>query len=304
MNQEDQVLPNGSPVVHQLLAISQDHSRLLCSNLHSYSVYPVSNIVSDQPLRQGHGGVSCMSILDNDILALVGSGSDPYCASNKVKILDAYQLVILEIELRQQILNVALTHENIVLVTTTRTLIYDFATLHLIREVGTVKNDTGIVLVGSLNNERILVTLGVDSLGTIRIYREHFNDPVLIHAHDNAIQCMALSKNGDKLATASKKGTLIRIWDTTSGEEIKCVRRGAAAVEIHSLDFSDDEEYLCLSSSNKTIHIFNITPINMNSSWLGYTSYEKSLMTIPLQESHATVIFGEERNTLKGICSI
>jgi WD repeat-containing protein 45 len=39
----------------------------------------------------------------------------------------------------------------------------------------------------------------------------------IIKAHDNGIQTFVLNSNGTLLATASDKGTLIRVWDTSNG---------------------------------------------------------------------------------------
>lgn len=39
-----------------------------------------------------------------------------------------------------------------------------------------------------------------------------------IHAHNNALSCLALSLEGKRLATASDKGTLIRVWNTADSQ--------------------------------------------------------------------------------------
>ncbi len=46
-----------------------------------------------------------------------------------------------------------------------------------------------------------------------------------ISAHTNALSCLALSLDGKRLATASDKGTLVRVWNTTDGQLLQ-VRRG------------------------------------------------------------------------------
>lgn len=44
---------------------------------------------------------------------------------------------------------------------------------------------------------------------------------------------MSLTMDGARLATASEKGTIIRIFDTDNGRKLRELRRGADPARIH-----------------------------------------------------------------------
>ena len=76
-----------------------------------------------------------------------------------------------------------------------------------------------------------------------------------------------LNSDGSLLATASIRGTLIRIFDTETGDKIKELRRGTTSKPIKSLKFSENSDLLACISLSGTIHLFN-------------TGYQKNLAII------------------------
>ncbi|KAJ1811855.1 Phosphatidylinositol 3,5-bisphosphate-binding protein [Coemansia sp. RSA 2598] len=82
----------------------------------------------------------------------------------------------------------------------------------------------------------------------------------IIAAHATAISALAVSADGSMVASASQKGTLIRIFDTMSGRLLNELRRGVDRADIYSIAFSPDNTRLCVSSDKGTVHIFNLDP--------------------------------------------
>lgn len=85
---------------------------------------------------------------------------------------------------------------------------------------------------------------------------------LVIEAHKNNITCIALSPDGKLLATASEKGTIIRIFTVDSGIKVYQFRRGTYQTRIFSMVFSNDNQFLTVCCSTKTVHIFKLNSNN------------------------------------------
>ncbi|KAJ2158788.1 Phosphatidylinositol 3,5-bisphosphate-binding protein [Coemansia sp. RSA 552] len=80
----------------------------------------------------------------------------------------------------------------------------------------------------------------------------------IIAAHATSISALAVSADGSMVASASEKGTLIRIFDAVNGRLLHELRRGVDRADIYSIAFSPDGTRLCVSSDKGTVHIFNL----------------------------------------------
>jgi WD40 repeat protein len=84
---------------------------------------------------------------------------------------------------------------------------------------------------------------------------------VSIFPHESNIAFLTLNLEGSLLATASDKGTLIRIFKTNDGEFLHELRRGSDKAEIFSICFNQNSKLLACSSDRKTIHVFSLAKI-------------------------------------------
>jgi len=57
--------------------------------------------------------------------------------------------------------------------------------------------------------------------------------PVTINAHQGELACLAVNQQGTMIATASSKGTLIRVWDTVRKLLIVELRRGSDPATLY-----------------------------------------------------------------------
>lgn len=80
----------------------------------------------------------------------------------------------------------------------------------------------------------------------------------VIEAHKTQIAAMAFSHDGTLLATASDKGTIIRVFSVQTGLKLYQFRRGTYNTKIYSLAFSSSNMFLIASSATGTVHIFRL----------------------------------------------
>ncbi|ORZ36742.1 WD40-repeat-containing domain protein [Catenaria anguillulae PL171] len=81
----------------------------------------------------------------------------------------------------------------------------------------------------------------------------------IISAHKSPLAALAFSSSGRYLATASSKGTLIRVFGVPDGAPMYQFRRGTYPTRIYSLAFHPDESLLAVSSATETVHVFRMT---------------------------------------------
>jgi autophagy-related protein 18 len=81
----------------------------------------------------------------------------------------------------------------------------------------------------------------------------------VIEAHRSPLALIALNSDGTLLATASDKGTIIRVFSVPDGHKLYQFRRGSMPSRIYSMSFNTTSTLLCVSSSTDTVHIFKLT---------------------------------------------
>lgn len=198
-----------------------------------------------------------------NILALVGGGSHPKFPMNKVLLWDDHQYKCIgELSFKTFVKAVKLRKDKVVVVLESRIYVYNFADLRLIDAIDTCLNPKGLCSLSSDPNVSVLATPDKNK-GHVKVTIYEKNHSHVIAAHTNSVSYMALNFAGTLLATASDKGTLIRLFSTETGDALQEVRRGSDKAEIYSISFDRNSQWIACSSDKGTIHIFTV-PKNLN----------------------------------------
>lgn len=160
--------------------------------------------------------------------------------------------------------------------------IRDMKVLHTIRD--TPPNPQGLCALSPNNDHCYLAYPGSSTIGEVQIFDAYnLQAKTMIPAHDSPLAAIAFSSTGTLIATASEKGTVIRIFRVSDGARLHEFRRGVKrCATIYSLAFSADSHYLAASSNTETVHVFRLeTPKDTQrpgssseepQGWMGYLS--------------------------------
>ena len=223
-----------------------------------YKSYPLKLTCT----RKMDGGIGIIEMFNrSNILALVGGGSNPNFDKNKVILYDdSQEKIITEIIVIFNVLNVKLKRTKIFIVGDNQINVFAFSNNYLkIDTINTYENKTGIIGIAFESNLNIICypsALGEVTIKNYDIKKDDKYETKIIKAHQSEIVSLTLNNDGSLLASASEKGTIIRIYQTKDGALIQELRRGTKGSEIFSLVFSYNSKYLACSSSQGTIHIF------------------------------------------------
>lgn len=254
------------------------------------------------------GGIGYVEMLFRcNILALIGGGSDPRYLPNKVMIWDDHQSrPIGELSYRRDVRAVKLRRDKVVVVLEDRVYVYNFSDLKVLDTIETGVNKRGICALSPSNDNAVLVTPGTQ-LGHIRITDYTSNKVIPVAAHDSELSCLALSYDGSLLATASIKGTIIRVFDTTTGKRVCELRRGSKNREIYSIAISKNNKWLVASSDGGSVHVFSLEGAKSNrrsnfsslSGILPYLDSQWSYAVFRVAENVRNIVtFGADQNSI------
>ncbi|XP_043218708.1 WD repeat domain phosphoinositide-interacting protein 2-like isoform X2 [Amphibalanus amphitrite] len=199
--------------------------------------------------------------------------------------------------------------------------IRDMKLIHTIRD--TPANPRGVCALSVNSDLSYLAYPGSATIGELQVFDAlNLQAKTMLPAHDSPVAAVAFSVAGTQVATASEKGTVIRVFNIKDGSKAYELRRGLKrCAQISSMCFSPDAQFLALSSNTETIHVFRLTETvaqpappktDDGGGWMGYlskavtasASYLPSQVTEVLNQGRAFATVHLPVPGLRGVCGL
>uniref|UniRef100_A0A7M4FNX7 WD repeat domain, phosphoinositide interacting 1 n=1 Tax=Crocodylus porosus TaxID=8502 RepID=A0A7M4FNX7_CROPO len=176
------------------------------------------------------------------------------------------------------ILSIRLNRQRLIVCLEESIYIHNIKDMKLLKTIlDTPPNATGLCALSINHSNSYLAYPGSSTTGEIVLYDgNHLKTVCTIPAHDGPLAALTFNSAGSKLASASEKGTVIRVFSVPDGQKLYEFRRGMKRyVNISSLVFSMDSQFLCASSNTETVHIFKLEHLTDSRpeeppTWSGY----------------------------------
>jgi autophagy-related protein 18 len=153
-------------------------------------------------------------------------------------------------------------------------VVHELSTLCVQRTIDTVQNPRGVCALSADDDSSLLALPAHAHAGSVVVH-DCLNLHVVceLQCHNSPVAAMALTRDGAMLATASAKGTVIRVHCLPRGDKVWSFRRGVVNAKVRTLAFggeasttgeaSDDSgepgaKLLAASSEKGTVHVWRI----------------------------------------------
>lgn len=170
-----------------------------------------------------------------------------------------------------------MNRKRLVVVLENEIYIYDISTMKLLETIETGPNPNAVCALSSSSENSYLVYPSpppspspsvstsvppappAPTTGDVLIYDTlNLKAVNVIQAHKTPIASLALNSTGTMLATASDKGTVVRVFSVPEAKKLWQFRRGSSSANIFSMNFNLASTLLAVSSDSSTIHIYRL----------------------------------------------
>ncbi|KAI0327639.1 WD40 repeat-like protein [Cubamyces sp. BRFM 1775] len=259
---------------------NQDFTCISVGTRKGYSITNCDPFGRVYTMNDGARGIVEM-LFCTSLLALVGAADHPHLSPRKLQIVNTKrQSMICELLFPSSILAVKMNRKTLVIVLEVEIYIYDISNMKLLHVIETTPNPNAIVALSpSADNSYLAYPSPVPSPALAQASAAQQPAPAasapstgdvllfstrsltvanVIQAHKSPISFLSINSSGTMLATASEKGTVIRVWSIPGAEKLYQFRRGTREARIYSINFNLVSTLLVVSSAHDTVHIFKL----------------------------------------------
>ncbi|KAJ1982824.1 autophagy protein [Dimargaris verticillata] len=264
---------------------NQDYSCVSVGTCNGYKIYncdPFGKCYS----QEDHGVGIVEMLYCTSLIAVVGSGSHPSSSPRRLRLINTKrQSVICELTFPTTILAVKMNRNRLIVVLEEQIYLHDIQNMKLLHTIETSPNPTAVCSMspgpggcyiaypsptGSAIGGNGAMSLANDGLnssmpsaamtGDVMIFDALSCQVVnVIQAHKRPIACVTINPDSTLIATASDKGTVIRVFSLPDGRKLHQFRRGSYPARVYSISFNATSTLLCVSSDTETVHIFRLS---------------------------------------------
>ncbi|OCF35222.1 autophagy-like protein 18 Atg18 [Kwoniella heveanensis CBS 569] len=273
--------------------IGKRHPDLLCCNFNQdFSCIAVGHkkgytILNCDPFGKVHskndqGATGIVEMLFcTSLVALVGAAdTQPSNSPRKLQIVNTKrQSTICELIFPTSVLAVKMNRKRLIVVLENEIYIYDISTMKLLHTIETGPNPNAVCALSSssehsylaypspapsastapLSNSAVPAPPPAPTTGDVLLFDTISLSALnVIQAHKTPIAFLALNSTGTMLATASDKGTVVRVFSVPDAKKLWQFRRGSQNARIFSINFNLASSLLAVSSDSSTIHIYKL----------------------------------------------
>ncbi|BCS19199.1 phosphoinositide binding protein ATG18 [Aspergillus puulaauensis] len=257
------------------VTFNQDYSYLAVATSKGFRIFTTDPFAKSYETKEGNIAIIEM-LFSTSLVALILSPRRLQITNTK------RQSTICELTFPTTVLAVKLNRKRLVIVLEDQIYLYDIQTMKLLYTIETSPNPNALCALSPSSDNCYLAyplpqkaapslnppahappgsTHVSPTSGEVLIFDTLKLEAInVIEAHRSPLACITLNGDGTLIATASDKGTIIRVFSVPDGHKLYQFRRGSIPSRIFSMSFNTTSTLLCVSSSTETIHLFKLSP--------------------------------------------
>ena len=235
-------MPEESQTQVHCISFNQDATHIAVGWRRAWSVFTCQPFA---PCASGDCGVGVIQMLfSSSLIAIVGCGERAGDSPRRLRLWNSSTAApVFEIPFATDILNVLMNRSRLIVVIAQATHIFELATMRMLHTLETDANPHGLAALTHEGDASVCALLPTASSGPGRVVlfdAAHGHAMSTIAAHHSPLAALALNARGDMVATASLKGTVIRVHGVATSQLLHTFRRGTARATIYSIAFSTE----------------------------------------------------------------